>query len=456
MKLNLRTLYSVGTLLLSSQYVGAMQGAYNTNSSFTEKDRHGSSFDFTDTVKKDSIEQGESRDTERVQETIERSNKEKDYKENTSESKKLKSLRKAIRKNDEAEIYKLIEEIEDIDKERSHKGYTPLILAVSSNNANVVKKLIEKEVDINLTDKFGNTPLMIALLNDRREIAKLLIEQGADVKKANQDGETPLMAAASYGYKDMVKLLYKKRVDINLTDKFGNTPLMIALQNKHPSTAKFLIKHGADVEKANNDGYTPLMIAVFYGYANTVERLLKKGAKAEFNKLFLQKIKNYEKIVNLLKDLVDWRGVPDEDEDIQTKELPRVNSNDKHSDTSFSSDAPSIAARSDGSISTDSFSTSTNLSNRESSDSFNETDQTISNPEEESVIPIRDQSENPGLMGSNLKKGKQPDYGQVPVSDGKNSGQSQINNRNNYNDSRGQRGKRSSYNKRGGRGRGWK
>ena len=62
---------------------------------------------------------------------------------------------------------------------------TPLTLAATHGLSNVVKKLIGRGDDVNVSCYSGLSPLMCAVLGDHTEIAKTLIEAGADVLYRN-------------------------------------------------------------------------------------------------------------------------------------------------------------------------------------------------------------------------------------------------------------------------------
>jgi hypothetical protein len=76
------------------------------------------------------------------------------------------------------------------------------------SNIEIVKLLLDKGADVNLTDKYGNTPLHLAASDGHIEIVKLLLEKGSDVNsKRRNDGTTPLYWAALNGHIEIVKLL---------------------------------------------------------------------------------------------------------------------------------------------------------------------------------------------------------------------------------------------------------
>ena len=80
----------------------------------------------------------------------------------------------------------------------SHKAYTPLIHAVSYENAQCVQALIARGADVNMSDSKGITPLMYSLTNSSPEkscIIQMLITAGAHINAQDACGLTPLMHA---------------------------------------------------------------------------------------------------------------------------------------------------------------------------------------------------------------------------------------------------------------------
>lgn len=76
---------------------------------------------------------------------------------------------------------------------RDHLGLTPLILACTRNtpgNQQIAHAMIRKGAFINMRDRLGNTPLLLALAAGMLPIAEELIERGVDVTVTNRRGET--------------------------------------------------------------------------------------------------------------------------------------------------------------------------------------------------------------------------------------------------------------------------
>lgn len=66
-------------------------------------------------------------------------------------------------------------------------SYSPLHAAASWGQADILRYLVEKGGDINLTDSDGETPLFVV---ETVGMAKLVVELGGDPKWKNEEGVT--------------------------------------------------------------------------------------------------------------------------------------------------------------------------------------------------------------------------------------------------------------------------
>ncbi|WP_342223953.1 ankyrin repeat domain-containing protein [Spiroplasma endosymbiont of Asaphidion curtum] len=195
------------------------------------------------------------------------------------------------------------------------KGWTPVHVAIKTNNLDIAKLLIWRQNElINKPTSSGDAPLHFAcsfiednkenrrkfldwakqrgnnidvdnIINNQPEInnnyllVKFLIENGANINARNNDRDTPLHSAARNGNFEIVELLLKHGADVNAITKDGRTPLHYATQEGHIDIVKLLIEHKADVNIPDKNGFTPLHMATIIGHTKIVN-LLK-----EFNRL---------------------------------------------------------------------------------------------------------------------------------------------------------------------------
>lgn len=119
---------------------------------------------------------------------------------------------------------------------KNSKLSTPLFYAAAKWQPKLVKALINKGVNVNVTEDLESTPLHLVAGMGNVEIALLLINAGADVNAINEFGWTPLYCAVSassliFDVGDnaaVIDLLVKNGADITIADKSSLTPLDIA------------------------------------------------------------------------------------------------------------------------------------------------------------------------------------------------------------------------------------
>jgi ankyrin repeat protein len=83
---------------------------------------------------------------------------------------------------------------------------TPLCVAISKGEVEIVKKFIEYGADINEKSN-GMTPLMVAARYNNVEIIKLLIAKGANTKQKDEKGFTALKYAELSNATDAIAAL---------------------------------------------------------------------------------------------------------------------------------------------------------------------------------------------------------------------------------------------------------
>ncbi len=157
---------------------------------------------------------------------------------------------------------------------------TPLHLAVRNGHLNVVKVLIDALADVNRKTRRNYTSLHLAAQNGHLDVVEFLIDKNSDVSAKTQEGYTPLHLAAQNGHLDVVKyLISEKGAEIDLRGHFQLTPLHLAAQNGSLSVVKVLLAMAKepDCSPVTRRGHTPLHLAAACGNKTVVELLLSKG-----------------------------------------------------------------------------------------------------------------------------------------------------------------------------------
>lgn len=118
--------------------------------------------------------------------------------------------------------------VNDVDKNE----FSPLILASYRGNFEVAKYLITIVKDINYQSSEG-TAVMAAVMRDNVELIKLLIEKKANLDLTNSSGVTALMLAAQFKRVEIVKLLLEHKANKLLKDVNGKTAFEYAVDSNN-------------------------------------------------------------------------------------------------------------------------------------------------------------------------------------------------------------------------------
>lgn len=153
----------------------------------------------------------------------------------------------------------LIEQSADIEAEDSN-GITPLILASSLENTQVIHSLIKKGVNINRqrTDRNAKGLAPQAFVGEKNN---LFIKY--------YSGDNALHWGAIQGNLEVVKILMSNGADVNIKDSENNTALHHAAARGHNQTVSYLLDNGARMDVKGSLGMTPLEIALNNGHKNT-------------------------------------------------------------------------------------------------------------------------------------------------------------------------------------------
>ncbi|HEX3067630.1 MAG TPA: ankyrin repeat domain-containing protein [Thermoanaerobaculia bacterium] len=134
-----------------------------------------------------------------------------------------------------------------------------MIVAAREGDGPAIRALVKRGCDPNAAyGPLNWTPLMHAISRNQIESVKALLDSGADVNKTGdyeseprtkQLGVTPLMMAAGYGYTPIVQLLLHRGADTTPADGDGNRALDYALTGTlyrsvfecHDSTVRALL-----------------------------------------------------------------------------------------------------------------------------------------------------------------------------------------------------------------------
>ncbi|TNN07890.1 Ankyrin repeat and death domain-containing protein 1A isoform 1 [Schistosoma japonicum] len=196
---------------------------------------------------------------------------------------------------------------------------TPLHLASSSGNLQIVKLLVEGKAIVDPVDKFGITPLFWAVYNNYKHVAYYLLDMGAKYNRvtkqgftilhfiaesnaisilkylhrkvhsleydtADNNGITPFLLAASKGNELLMEILIRQKCNVTATDMSGRTALHHVSKNGHIDALNYLLSIAPLKMKINgldNFGCTALHLACENNQQHCVRLLLEAGANPE-------------------------------------------------------------------------------------------------------------------------------------------------------------------------------
>ena len=212
------------------------------------------------------------------------------------------AVREPIPITDHLEEWLLRYKFDPLDIEKMNKmDTTPLILAVSSRQDDIVKNLLQKRVNVESRCAKGRTPLTCAVVTGNEVTVRLLLQAGALVDTMSW-GMTPLHEAIHSGDLRMVKLLLSHHANINIKasreyvkpssitlgrveansstshDECVWTPLFRAVNSGREDIVQLLIEEGADIDARGPSELTALMLAVKDQHDSVTKVLLEKGA----------------------------------------------------------------------------------------------------------------------------------------------------------------------------------
>lgn len=120
---------------------------------------------------------------------------------------------------------------------RTAQDESPLMMAALKGHLELVKKLIERDADVN---KPGWAPLHYAATGGHLAIMTLLLEHHAFIDAESPNGTTPLMMAAHYGSHAAVKLLLDAGADVTMKNQLGLTAVDFANRAERKDSAELI------------------------------------------------------------------------------------------------------------------------------------------------------------------------------------------------------------------------
>lgn len=168
-------------------------------------------------------------------------------------------------------IKKLAEMGLDVDL-KTKRGKTPLLISFRYGEE-FTRFFLDHGADPNVCSN-NKTPLIMAISRRQQKMINLLIDSGADINQVC-NLRSPLHVAVTSGETDIMKLLISYGANVNIVNAIGQTPLHEAAYRNNLEAASILISANADTSIKDEDGLTPLDVARKRGNQEMVELLSK-------------------------------------------------------------------------------------------------------------------------------------------------------------------------------------
>jgi len=190
-------------------------------------------------------------------------------------------VHEAVLNSNVQHVTNLLRQKESIS-ENDHGERTPLHIAVSCSNIELIRLLLEHGADVSSVDIFlVLSPVDYAIRINDWEVLSLLMEKRPDIREQVLNGTdqqcvdsitSALRAAAQYGRNDLLKYLISKGHSVNMVLPGDNSTLLHeAAKYQQTETIKILVQLGASVDCQDPFGRTPLHVAVDTGNMEVIK-----------------------------------------------------------------------------------------------------------------------------------------------------------------------------------------
>ena len=165
-------------------------------------------------------------------------------------------------------------------------GRNALHEAAAAGRHDEVSQLLEGgKYDINAKTKaHGWTALMLACERGHLEVVKRLLDRKLDIEAQNDSGRRALHIATFGGYADIVRALLRRWPDpanAHAKDSNGRSAFLTAAEKGNLEIVRALSGHGALLDQLSYNGWTALHLAAREDKTETVQYLISEGARMD-------------------------------------------------------------------------------------------------------------------------------------------------------------------------------
>lgn len=151
--------------------------------------------------------------------------------------------------------YSDVETVEILRKYKAHfnvscqSGFaeTPIIMAVSEQKHDIVKKLFDYGLNINKQDWANRTPIYFAIAKNDGEMIGILADNGASLTYNKYFDENPLFFAVSSDKSIVADVLISKGADVNKIGVDKKLPVYLAIEENNLAMLRLLVDKGTNI-----------------------------------------------------------------------------------------------------------------------------------------------------------------------------------------------------------------
>lgn len=155
-----------------------------------------------------------------------------------------------------------------------------LIWAAYDGDLGKVRVLLSKGAAVDCWEGDNHySPLIMAILQEHADVIDQLLSAGANVNMRAANGRTPLMVAASIGNTSLVVQLLRYGANMELEDRDGKTALMVAAEGGGIAVVKALLDAGVKVNAVDLKGWSAVTYAQWKGNEPIANLLVSKAGR---------------------------------------------------------------------------------------------------------------------------------------------------------------------------------
>jgi len=193
---------------------------------------------------------------------------------------------------------------------RNNNGVLPIHLAAQKHSLQIVQRLVSSGADINATDSLtGGNALHWAADGGNLEIINYLLAQGLNPNEDSIDQWKPVDKAVARGHLDALKLLLEKGATFPILNNPDDYFFIVAIGSGNTELVSYLVDKGFDPNFRTRPGDLAINQPVFRNDSAMLKLLIQKGAKINgvfdrynFAPLHVAAFRGYTELAKILLD----------------------------------------------------------------------------------------------------------------------------------------------------------